>query len=163
MPGKSRNAVSETPTALPSLVTTKQHFGKHLSHVLRSKGLTQSDLAAMMWGRKEDKKRGVIVAINRDLISSYINGRAFPNRETLTLMATKLDMEIADLVPRTVAIAQDAAQSPISIIVPRDRSDVALFEWREELPLEFASMLAAIRAYFKKLGRVPTWKELAKL
>jgi len=83
---------------IPFMHTTPAIFSKRLTALLNRKGWSQSDLAAAIWGRKEDS-RGFKVAKKRDLISSYCKGEMLPSRLNLEKIVDALGCTIADLLP----------------------------------------------------------------
>jgi hypothetical protein len=80
-------------------------FATNLYNARRAKEWSQSDLARKLWGEAEDN-RGYKVARNRDLISSYEQGRALPSRENLENMAEVLGVKPEDLVPSELIAAR---------------------------------------------------------
>ena len=76
--------------------TTK--FQHNLKQLRTSKGMSQSDLARLIWGVMTDK-RGYEVARNRDRISAYERGRASPEEENLAKIAEALGVTASELAP----------------------------------------------------------------
>jgi transcriptional regulator with XRE-family HTH domain len=89
----------------------KKAFGRRLKQLLDQKGMTGSDLARLVWGSTTTKK-GYTVAKNRDRISVYIRGKAFPSPLILKKIAAKLGVEIADLAPEYVGDAMSNQANP---------------------------------------------------
>lgn len=84
-------------------------FGKRLHNLLLSRGISQSDLAAKIWGRYKDN-RGFDVARNRDRISIYLKGASMPDAPNLKKIADALSMtvhELLDDAPNTVTTTVD--------------------------------------------------------
>jgi transcriptional regulator with XRE-family HTH domain len=77
---------------------TKEQFGRRLKAILDAKGLTAADVAAMIWGRKPDK-RGIPRAVGSDRLSVWINGKSLPDKENLAKLAKALDMPTEKLMP----------------------------------------------------------------
>lgn len=77
---------------------TKIEFGRRLQHLHLAKGWNQSDLARA-------------AGLGRDAISTYINGRSFPEPKSLLALAEALQVDPSELLPNSVAMAmkQDAA------------------------------------------------------
>ena len=67
--------------------------------------LTQSDLAADMFGRSYNGKgssnncKGALVANHRDRVSVWANGLSLPSRGAAVKLATVLGVPVKDLVP----------------------------------------------------------------
>jgi hypothetical protein len=61
-------------------------FPDILQRWMREQGLSQSDLAAKIWGRYTSTE-GKFVAKGRDRISRWINGKEFPSKKNLALLA----------------------------------------------------------------------------
>jgi transcriptional regulator with XRE-family HTH domain len=76
--------------------TTK--FQHNLKQLRTSKGMSQSDLARLIWGTMTDQ-RGYEVARNRDRISAYERGRASPEEENLKKIAEALGVTASELAP----------------------------------------------------------------
>lgn len=73
-------------------------FGRRLKSLLDQKGMNYSDLARAVWGTTTTKE-GYAAAKNRDRISCYVNGTAFPRAPILKKIADVLGVQITDLAP----------------------------------------------------------------
>jgi transcriptional regulator with XRE-family HTH domain len=126
--------------------TTPAIFGKRLTDILRQKGWSQSDLAAMIWGRKPDS-RGFQVAQKRDLISSYCKGEMLPSRDNLQKIAEKLDMTADELLPA----AQLQPLQDIGVIqsqTKRDDPRSVIWNARIDISKELATFFEEMYARF---------------
>jgi transcriptional regulator with XRE-family HTH domain len=73
-------------------------FGLRLRRLMEERGLTQSGLAAAMWGRRVNDE-GVLIARNRELISVWVRGSHYPDEEQLGKLAQALGVKVTDLMP----------------------------------------------------------------
>ena len=73
-------------------------FQHNLKELRTNKGLSQSDLARLIWGTQTDA-RGYEVARNRDRISAYERGRASPEEVNLAKIAEALGVSVSELAP----------------------------------------------------------------
>lgn len=71
-------------------------FAQIILKAMLRKKLSQSDLARAIWGDTKDA-RGYKVARNRDRITHYLKGRAYPEPGNLKKLAKALDLEIEAL------------------------------------------------------------------
>lgn len=71
-------------------------FGQTVLRAMLQKGMNQSDLAKAMWGTIVDS-RGYTVAKNRDRITHYVKGRAYPEPENLAKLIDVLDLRLEDV------------------------------------------------------------------
>ena len=76
----------------------KLAFGRRLQQLLDQKGWNCSDLARKIWGTITTKA-GYVVARNRDRVSVYVRGKAFPSPQILQKIATVLGVTVAELAP----------------------------------------------------------------
>lgn len=75
-----------------------QAFAQTLRRMLDEQGKTASDLAKSIWGTTKDSE-GYIVAKNRDRISVWLSGKAFPSPDNLQQLAETLGVKPEDLSP----------------------------------------------------------------
>lgn len=80
------------------------------------KGWTQSDLARHAFGQKVDERTGGKVALGRDRISMYINGRSVPDPKNLKKLADAFGMTTEELAPdlASPAIQREAPELAIT-------------------------------------------------
>lgn len=65
----------------------------NLKRLLEERSMNQSDLAKVMWpGKFVIDNRGYKQPINKDRISAWVNGKAFPNKEHLALLLEILNV-----------------------------------------------------------------------
>ena len=74
-------------------------FAARLHKIMMDRGLTDSDLAKLIWGTRIDPATNYEVARNRDRVGVYLAGTGKPNRKTLKLMADKLNLPVTELMP----------------------------------------------------------------
>jgi transcriptional regulator with XRE-family HTH domain len=97
-------------------------FAKRLKRLMEEQELSQSDLAAEIWGRytnTEDK----FVARGRDRISVWVNGRNFPDKKNLEKLAKVLKVSVADLAPQALVKAAHHGAADWSFTRPHGDDD----------------------------------------
>jgi transcriptional regulator with XRE-family HTH domain len=77
----------------------KAAFSRKLKQIMEQRELTQSDLAAKIWGRCVNSE-GKDVARGRDRISVWVSGKNFPNSEQLEKLANVLRVKVTNLTPK---------------------------------------------------------------
>ena len=97
-----------------SEVDEKRAFGRRLRDLLVQKGMIQSDLARLLWG-KTTTKAGYTVAKNRSQIAHYIAGKFWPSPLNMKRIADELGVDVADLAPGFGAKAEIPEWSFIKI------------------------------------------------
>jgi transcriptional regulator with XRE-family HTH domain len=73
-------------------------FAKRLQAIMADREMTQSEVAAAIWGRSRNAK-GALVANSRDRLSVWISGKNFPDPENLAALAKALKVKVSDLAP----------------------------------------------------------------
>lgn len=74
-------------------------FGLTLSKILAQRGMKQSDLAWSMWGESKVDARGYTTIVGRDRVSSWCNGRSYPDPHNRELIAKTLGIAVGSLFP----------------------------------------------------------------
>lgn len=72
--------------------------------------MSQSDVARAVWGTTTDK-RGYTVARNRDRVSAYEAGKAFPEADNLMKLADLFGVDVKELAPEHVASGAAGARA----------------------------------------------------
>jgi transcriptional regulator with XRE-family HTH domain len=93
----------------------QQAFAKRLFDAMRTKGLSQSDLARNIWGDKIDAN-GNRTAKNRSLVSHYLKGRHLPKRGALDALALALGVTPAELAPGLVEKWNGRGEGGVEIV-----------------------------------------------
>jgi len=83
------------PTKHPAKHLTKQEFGQRLYNLMLARGWKQSELARQ-------------AGLNRDSVSTYVNGRSLPTPQSLRALARALDMTSEELLPNHTISAIEA-------------------------------------------------------
>lgn len=125
------------------MTATAQDFGQHLQRILDERGLTQSEFAALVWGRKENQA-GHSEAIGRDRISAYVRGASLPGPKYLSMMAKALDMPMEEFAPSLAGAAAGRSKSGWSIASPAGRPDLIHLTVDLLLPAELAPDILSI-------------------
>jgi transcriptional regulator with XRE-family HTH domain len=124
----------------------RQDFGRRLQQILDQKGMNYSDLARAVWG-KTTTKSGYEVAKNRDRISVYVSGKAFPDPRNLKKIADTLGVEIADIAPEHVGDAMIDQQNPTySITKVQGESDKVFLRVNKLVPEQVAAKIMFLLA-----------------
>lgn len=126
-----------------------ERFARKLHEAMVSKGWSQSDLAAEVWGRSTDT-RGYKVAKGRDRISVYLQGKSVPDPKNLQKIADVLGMKVDELAPDITASAIEKENPEIAMTAIAGHPDKVFLRVNKLVPLELAaqiiSMLSAVKA-----------------
>lgn len=122
-----------------------QNFARRLHELMTAKGLSQSDLAATIWGRTTDS-RGYDVARNRGRISVYLQGKNYPDPANLKALADALGTTPEELAPDIFAAAVDREHPAISITGVASSLDKVHVRVDALLPMAAAAEIASIVA-----------------
>jgi transcriptional regulator with XRE-family HTH domain len=126
MPTRKRVFVSHRADSPPTVEIGQQAFGQRLQQLLDAKGWNYSDLAREVWG-KTTTKSGYEVAKNRDRISVYVSGKAFPDPRNLKKIADKLGIEVSELAPEHFGNAMIEQSNPAYSITKVQGEDNKVF------------------------------------
>lgn len=115
------------------------NFAKRLKRIMSKQGLSQSDLAAKIWGRHTSSE-GKHVAKGRDRISVWVSGRNFPDHGNLLKLAKHLKVEVADLAPEAElkAAHKRSVAADWSVTKPHGEVGVSFFQAARYLPDDIA-------------------------
>ena len=126
MSPRKRVFVSHRADSPPTVEIGQQAFGQRLQQLLDQKGWNYSDLARAVWGHAETKS-GYKVAKNRDRISVYVAGKAFPDPRNLKKIADQLGVEVAELAPEHFGAAMIEQANPAYSITKVQGEDNKVF------------------------------------
>lgn len=79
---------------------SKTPFAERLQRLMIERGLSQSDLARLIWGTMNDE-RGYEVAKNRQVLGKYLAGTVEPRMGTKRKMAEVLKVPLAEIAPES--------------------------------------------------------------
>jgi transcriptional regulator with XRE-family HTH domain len=113
------------------------NFAKRLRQLMAEREMTQSDVAAEIWGRVENR-RGYLVAKGRDRISVWCAGKNFPDRENLAKLAYALKVQVSELAPEAELKAAHSVPADWSITKPHGETGVSFFQCARWLPDDVA-------------------------
>lgn len=117
-------------------------FSRRLYALMREKALTQSDLAGLVWGYRQNKQ-GYRVAANRDRISSYLHGRSMPDAVNIKKLAQVLGVAPEDLaVVKPGVMGQARPEFEIEQIPGRPKD--VYFKMGRVMPMAVAMQIVAI-------------------
>jgi transcriptional regulator with XRE-family HTH domain len=143
---RTRSRAPSSAQSAPTVEIGQQNFGRRLQQLLDQKGMNYSDLARLVWG-KTITKSGYEVAKNRDRISVYISGKAFPDPRNLKKIADTLGVEIADIAPEHVGDAMIDQQNPAySITKVQGESDKVFLRVNKLVPEPVAAKIMFLLA-----------------
>lgn len=120
-------------------------FARKLHEAMTRRGITQSDLARMVWGETTDS-RGYKVARNRDRISQYLSGASVPETHNLQKLADALSMDVAELAPDLTASALDRSKPEVAITAVAGHLDRVHLVVNKLVPLTVAAQVVALIA-----------------
>jgi len=112
-------------------------FAKRLRQLMSEQELTQSELAAKIWGRHVSSE-GKYVARGRDRISVWLAGRNFPDHDNLLKLAKHLKVKITDLAPEAELKAAHSVAADWSITKPHGETGMSFFQAARYLPDDIA-------------------------
>ena len=99
--------------------------------------LTQSDLAAKIWGRHTSSE-GKNVAKGRDRVSVWLAGKSFPDRGNLQKLAKHLKVKVGELAPEAEMKAAHSVAADWSITKPHGEIGMSFFQAARYLPDDIA-------------------------
>jgi transcriptional regulator with XRE-family HTH domain len=111
------------------------NFAKRLRQLMSERELSQSDLAAKIWGRHISSE-GKDVAKGRDRISVWVAGKNFPDRENLEKLAKHL--KVSELAPEAELKAAHSVAADWSITKPHGEVGVSFLQAARYLPDDIA-------------------------
>lgn len=120
-----------------------EQFARRLHTAMTAKGLTNSDLARLVWGETTDKK-GYTVARNRDRISVYLRAEALPEPATLEKIAAALGLTKEDLAPELAAAAIDREKPELAMTMVAGHPDKVHLQINVLIPLSVATQIIAL-------------------
>jgi len=118
---------------LPLERTRNANFAKRLAKIMADREMTQSKVAAEIWGRVENKK-GAWVAKGRDRLSVWTSGKNFPDRENLEKLARVLGVSVSDLAPDAELRAAHHGAPSWSMVEPADDPGFVFVQISQRLP-----------------------------
>jgi transcriptional regulator with XRE-family HTH domain len=101
------------------------NFAKRLKAIMAERDMSQSEVAAAIWGRSINAK-GALAANGRDRLSVWVNGKNFPDRENLEKLAGALRVQVSELAPEAERRRKRRSAANWSITQPHGRDDVFL-------------------------------------
>lgn len=107
-------------------------FAKRLSQLMAEREMSQSALAARIWGRQ--KIGAKLVAKGRDRISVWVAGKNFPARENLAKLAKALDVRTSELAPEAELKNAHGITADWSVTKPHDEAGMSFFQAARYLP-----------------------------
>ena len=113
------------------------NFAKRLRRLMSEQELTQSGLAAKIWGRHTSSE-GKYVAKGRDRISVWLAGRNFPDHENLEKLAKHLKVKVSELAPEAEMKAAHSVAADWSMTKPHGEVGVSFFQAPRYLPDDIA-------------------------
>ena len=117
-----------------------ERFARKLHEAMIKNGMTQSDLAAAVWGRTTDG-RGYEVARNRDRISVYLQGRSLPDPQNLAKIAEVLGVTVEDLAPDITAAAVEKENPEVAMTAIAGHADKVFLRVNKLVPMAMAAQI----------------------
>lgn len=143
--------MSRAPRALLSTTGGKtqiervemERFARKLHEAMVKKGMSQSDLAAAVWGRTTDA-RGYEVAKNRDRISVWLKGAVYPDPHNLKKVAEALGVDPLELAPDVAASTVEKENPEIAMTAISGHSDKVFLRVNKLVPLPLAAKIIGL-------------------
>lgn len=132
-----------TPTVVSDAV---EAFGKRLHNLLVEKGMSQSDLARLVFAETRTDNRGYGVVVGKDRISSYIRGKTTPSPQTLKKIADALRTTPEELAPDLAAESIANANPEILISTLAGHHNMALLKINKLVPMKVAIQITNLIA-----------------
>lgn len=121
-----------------------EEFGRRVRALMLKKGLRQSDLARLAFGSGIDPKTGYSVGNGRDRISSYVNGRQFPDEKNLRAIAKALCVSVAELTPDVESLTIEQPQPDLYIQHIPGSNDRGILRVDKEMDLRLIYQTVAL-------------------
>jgi transcriptional regulator with XRE-family HTH domain len=112
-------------------------FAQRLRQLMSERELSQSELAAKIWGRHISSE-GKNVAKGRDRISVWVSGKSFPDRENLQKLAKHLKVRPSELAPEAELKAAHSVAADWSLTKPHGEEGMSFFQAARYLPDDIA-------------------------
>jgi transcriptional regulator with XRE-family HTH domain len=123
-------------------------FRSRLHAIMAERGLTQSDLAALMWGRSHSAK-GALVANGRDRLSVWLAGKNLPNRANLDLLARTLKVAPDELMSNAEQLLS-TGRAPPRVALTLISDGQAMVDIHRAFPLEVALAIMKLAGTVKE-------------
>ena len=138
---KVMRSINQTPriagARLPIERVRDINFAKRLRQLMAERDMTQTDVAAEIWGRHKSSE-GKNVAKGRDRISVWVSGKNFPDRENLEKLAKQLKVKVSELAPEAELKAAHSVAADWSLTKPHGEIGVSFFQAARYLPDDIA-------------------------
>jgi transcriptional regulator with XRE-family HTH domain len=131
-----------------------EQFARRLHQVMLEKDMTQSALAAAIWGRTTDK-RGYDVAKGRDRISVYLQGKSWPDPKNLKLMCDALGVTPEWLAPDITVSSVDRENPELAMTTVAGHPDKTHLRVNKLVPAAIAAQIIALLATVKNADPTP--------
>lgn len=96
--------------------SARNAFAKKLKQLMEAREMSQSDVAAKIWGRRRTDE-GIDVARGRERLSGWISGKNFPDRETLEKLANALEATVEDLAPEYTTVLEAGPNGKVFVTI----------------------------------------------
>lgn len=110
---------------------TKQEFGKRVYTLMMKRGWTQSDLARY-------------AGLNRDAVSTYVRGTAFPTPQNVSRLAAALGVEVDQLLPNQSMGAIDEDTPSFSMKASTNAPDKVWLQVNQLVSMSTAVRIATL-------------------
>jgi transcriptional regulator with XRE-family HTH domain len=138
-------------------------FAKRLQEIMAQREMTQSKVAAEIWGRSLNSK-GANVANGRDRLSVWVSGKNFPDPENLEKLARVLKVKTTDLAPDADMRTASRATPDATISFSQDyKEGMAWVQIAQYVPADIAlEMMVLLRKADAANAPRPLLKERPK-
>jgi transcriptional regulator with XRE-family HTH domain len=133
-------SINQSPRVVGARLPTERmrdiKFAQRLRQLMSEREMTQSDLAAKIWGRHRYGSK--YVAKGRDRISVWVAGKNFPDRENLLKLAKHLKVEVSELAPEAELKRAHSVAADWSLTKPHGEEGMSFFQAARYLPDDIA-------------------------
>lgn len=134
------------------LTSDVEAFGRRLYNELERRGWSQSELARRAFPNEKKKvdNRGYDVTPKRDIISSWVRGKAVPNPQNLQAICKALNIEPSDLAPDITARTVANEIPSLAIQMAQDQPGQCFLRVNRLVPLNVALEVAGVLEKFDR-------------
>jgi transcriptional regulator with XRE-family HTH domain len=121
-----------------------ERFARCLQELRTKKGLSQSDLARLIWGSQTNKRTGRLEARNRDRISCYEAEKSFPDPHNLQKLAEALGVTPEELAPDLTGATVERENPELMIVAIAGHPDKVMLQVKKLVSFDVASRIMAL-------------------
>jgi transcriptional regulator with XRE-family HTH domain len=141
-----KRMMSQKGEEVNTLSSDVEAFGRKLFFELERRGWSQSDLARKLFPNSDVKydNRGYTVTKGRDVVSSWVRGKALPSPQNLIKVAAALGMDPEVLAPDITTSTIEKENPTLSINMIAGHVDKCYLRVNRLVPLSVALEIAKL-------------------